>query len=118
MNRDLRKFLVVILSIFLAYSIAFYSYVFQSLEEDAEEIRVIEETTLPEPDSDDVVEAESVPIDETVVITDGDTLGNLMNRLGIPVSQAQDAIQELSKVFNPRNLKAGQEIYLIYETQS
>ena len=117
MNRDLRKFLVVILCIFLAYSIAFYSYVFQSLEEDAAEMRVIEETTLPEPDQDDVVEAESLPIDETVVISDGDTLGSLMNRLGIPVSQAQEAIQELTKIFNPRNLKAGQEIYLIYEKQ-
>lgn len=55
------------------------------------------------------------PYDETLTITEGDTLASILNRLGIPSSQAHEAIAALSKVFNPKDLKIDQEIYVIYD---
>ncbi len=61
------------------------------------------------------IEDEINTYDETLVIQEGDTLAGILNRLGIPTSQAQDAIDALSKIFTPQDLKIDQEIQVVYE---
>ncbi len=62
-------------------------------------------------------EEETGPYDETLTIKEGDTLASVLGRLGIPSSQAHTAISALLKVFNPKDLKADQEVYVVYENK-
>ena len=48
--------------------------------------------------------------DQVEEVRKGDTLMTVLGRLGVPSSQAHDAIQSLRSVFNPRDLKPGQEL--------
>ena len=45
----------------------------------------------------------------------GDTLMNVMTRAGVDRGEAHKAIQALSKLFNPREIKAGQKLSLTLE---
>lgn len=63
----------------------------------------------------EVAEVEEGPLDETLQITAGDTLMSVLARLGISKVEAHEAVQALSAVFKPKDLKAGQEVYVIYE---
>lgn len=53
-----------------------------------------------------------------LVLKEGDTLANRLNSLGIPSSQAYEVIEELSKVFAPKDLQAGQKLEVAYEDRS
>lgn len=52
---------------------------------------------------------------KTLLLGEGDTLAQRLNSLGIPSSQAYEAIKELSAVFDPKDLQAGQKLDVLYE---
>jgi murein DD-endopeptidase MepM/ murein hydrolase activator NlpD len=64
-----------------------------------------------------VVLAEPEPIEklETVRIGKGDTMMSILTSRGITREEAHKAIQEISKIYNPKALKIGQEIHLKYK---
>ena len=45
----------------------------------------------------------------------GDTLGGLLTDLGVPTAEADAAIRALALYFNPRHLKNGQEIVVVFQ---
>lgn len=53
---------------------------------------------------------------ERVTIQSGDTIGRVLTRFNVSADQASDAISALKTVWNPRDLKVGQEITLYLET--
>jgi hypothetical protein len=60
-------------------------------------------------------EAEN-PLTRLVVsVGSGGTLSGVLGNAGVPSEQANGAIDALRSVFNPRKLKAGQEITVIFE---
>jgi murein DD-endopeptidase MepM/ murein hydrolase activator NlpD len=72
-----------------------------------------------QPDKQEAAEVEEEgPYDETLAITEGDTLASILSRLGIPSPQAHEAIASLASIFNPKDLQVDQEIYVIYDKQS
>lgn len=78
-----------------------------------------EVTTLTTPtplEEKEELASDAGPYDETLTITEGDTLASILNRIGIPSSQAHEAIAALSTVFNPKDLKINQEVYIIYDS--
>jgi murein DD-endopeptidase MepM/ murein hydrolase activator NlpD len=85
---------------------------FNSSEEIATDSTILTDTS-----SDELTVTDEGPYDETLTITQGDTLASILSRLGIPSGQAKEAIDALSKVFNPKDLKADQEVYVIYDNQ-
>lgn len=52
------------------------------------------------------------PVDRVVTIGAGDALGVVMGRSGIGNSEASQAIAAMSEHFNPRHLKAGQDVQM------
>jgi murein DD-endopeptidase MepM/ murein hydrolase activator NlpD len=48
----------------------------------------------------------------------GDTLGGLLTELGVPAAEAEAAIRALALHFNPRHLKNGQEIVVVFQPPS
>lgn len=55
-------------------------------------------------------------VEQTIRVRRGDTLMDvLVNRANVPVNQAQDAIQALRTHYNPRDLKPGQNLAVIFE---
>lgn len=54
-------------------------------------------------------------IERTVAVQRGDTLMDLMLRAGAQRSDAHNAIQALSKHYDPRRLRPGQEITLVFD---
>lgn len=110
-----RKLIIIILCLFGAYALVFFisfrNPFEPSLEKDETEVSVAPSP----PEEKEVVEADEGPYDETLTITEGDTLASILNRIGIPSSQAHDAIESLSTVFNPKDLKVDQEVYVIYD---
>lgn len=57
------------------------------------------------------------PYEETLTITEGDTLAEVLGSLGISSAQSQEVIAAVSTVFNPKDLRVDQEIYVVYKTQ-
>lgn len=116
MRQSLFKLITIVLSLLIAYGLVFY-FSFKNASDNSED-----ETVAPnaqsQSSSEDVTEVEEGPFDETLTIQEGDTLANLLSRLGIPSTQAHEAITALSKVFNPKDLKVDQEVYVIYDTSS
>ena len=55
------------------------------------------------------------PVDEVVKVGAGDTLMDLLLRTGIEVVEANQAIEALKDVYNPRSLKAGQKVMVTFE---
>lgn len=111
------KILVISLCLISAYALAVLIY-FYKAPEIALEKDDIEITTSSQPPEEEVVEVDRGPYDETFAITEGDTLGSLLNRIGIPTSQAHEVITSLSTVYDPKDLKVDQEIYVIYDDRS
>lgn len=118
MQHDLRTFLIVIFCVVGAYGVALYSYL-TSYPEEPETVAVLEapQEEAVEPDPEDLVAIEEKPVDETLIITEGDTLAAILDRIGIPKVQSALVIDELSKVYDPRSLKVGQQIYVVYDKQ-
>ncbi|MBV8168909.1 MAG: peptidoglycan DD-metalloendopeptidase family protein [Alphaproteobacteria bacterium] len=67
------------------------------------------------PDADETASAESgTPRQRIEKVRRGDTLMTLLARAGVVGTEAHDAVKALKTVFNPRNLKIGQEIKLTF----
>ncbi len=59
---------------------------------------------------DDLTLAEAAPQTRTIVARSGDTLTGLLVEAGANPAEAYDAVQSLKGMFNPRKIRAGQEI--------
>lgn len=116
MRQSYPKLITIIFCLILAYGLAIY-IAFREPTADAEDYTLAQVNTQSQSQTDDSVNNEEGPYDETLTINSGDTLANILNRLGIPTSQAHQAISALSKVFNPKDLKVDQEVYVIYDSQ-
>ena len=55
------------------------------------------------------------PLVKTVAVGRGDTLMKVLTSAGAQIEESQDAIAALTRYFNPRRLKLGQEITLTFE---
>lgn len=55
---------------------------------------------------------------EQFVIQSGDTLGRLLTHAGVTTDQAAEAISALKEVWDPRNLRIGQEVTLYLHTSA
>jgi len=108
------KFILIILCLFSAYALVFF--VSFRIPDDKKIEKIEAELPSPPPpeEKEDVV-ADEGPYDETLTITEGDTLASILNRIGIPSAQAHEAIASLSTVFNPKDLRVDQEVYVIYD---
>ena len=55
------------------------------------------------------------PVFQTVTVKSGDTLGKILNRAGVPGRDAHLAVTALRDVFDPRDLKVGQDLTLTFQ---
>jgi len=55
------------------------------------------------------------PSDRTVTISKGDSLGKVIQKEGVGGDEVHEIIQAMSKHFNPKNLKAGQDVQMHFE---
>jgi len=111
MRQSLAKFIVIFIPLTIAYAFALYV----SFKPPSYNVAI----DLPQGiETEKVAEIEEGPYDETLRIKEGDTLANILNRIGISSTQAFEAVSALSKVFDPKDLKIDQEIYVVYESQS
>lgn len=101
------------LCILSAYVLAFFIF-FQKNSTDNEPV----EATKAVSQEEEIPAADEGPYDETLTITEGDTLASILNRIGIPSPQAHEAIAALATVYDPKNLKIDQEVYVIYDLHS
>lgn len=58
---------------------------------------------------------EEGPCQKILTIGQGDTLANLLSNLNIPAAQVHEAIKALSELFNPKELRADQKVYITYQ---
>lgn len=115
MRRPSHKLLVIISCLICAYALVFFvsfENYFQTTVK-KEEVEII--TPAPPQEKEELAN-DTGPYDETLTITEGDTLASILNRVGIPSSQAHEAIAALTTVFNPKDLKVDQEVYIIYDS--
>jgi murein DD-endopeptidase MepM/ murein hydrolase activator NlpD len=109
------KHILIILCLLGAYALAFLAYFNHSSNTVAEQEN--SEVAVVAAEEKEEQAADAGPYDETLTISEGDTLASLLHRIGIPSSQAHEAIATLSTVFNPKDLRADQEVYVIYDSQ-
>jgi len=72
-------------------------------------------TRSPEAPRDDVREALPLSFQYVLRVGRGDTLGGLLTEAGVPASEADAAIRALALHYNPRRLRNGQEIAVVFE---
>ena len=63
-----------------------------------------------------VADEEPAAIDETLTVQNGDTLTTVLARADIDSTQATEILEQLCKVFNPKDLRPQHEIYIQYQT--
>jgi murein DD-endopeptidase MepM/ murein hydrolase activator NlpD len=68
--------------------------------------------TVDGPPRRDEVALAPTPVETTVTVGRGDTLGTILADAGIAGSAAHDAVSALAKVYDPRQLQAGQNVSL------
>ena len=56
-----------------------------------------------------------LPVETQVRVSAGDTLGDVLARAGVEGAEANQAIDALRDVFNPRALKAGQQVKVVFD---
>ncbi len=56
-----------------------------------------------------------LPVNKTVSVAKGDTLMKVLTRAGADRQESHEAVTALTKVFDPRSLKIGQDIFLTFE---
>ena len=56
--------------------------------------------------------------EKNITVSSGDTLMGLLNGEGLPRTEAHEIISELSEVFNPRRIRQGQEITLVFREEN
>ena len=54
------------------------------------------------------------PVDETLTVQSGDTLSSVLSRAEIDLNQATEVIEQLRKVFNPKDLRPQHEVAIKY----
>lgn len=109
-----RKLILIIILILSICALGSFLIIKQPFYPSIEKEQIVL-TTPSSPDEKEEIAADQGPFDETLKITEGDTLASILSRIGIPSSQAHEAITALSTVFNPKDLKIDQEIYVIYD---
>ncbi|WP_291321763.1 M23 family metallopeptidase [Desulfonatronospira sp.] len=62
-------------------------------------------------------ETDTSIIEKNITISSGDTLMGLLNGEGLPRSKAHEIISELGAIYNPRHIRQGQEITLVFQEQ-
>ncbi|BAE49706.1 peptidoglycan DD-metalloendopeptidase family protein [Paramagnetospirillum magneticum] len=55
------------------------------------------------------------PVDHVLQVGSGETLASLLGRAGIPSADTSQVIEALVKVFDPRDLKAGQKVTVTFD---
>ena len=65
-----------------------------------------------------VDEGQAKPVPHIEQVRTGDTLATVLDRNGVPSSDAAQALQALAQIYNPRGLQAGQPVVLLYRDQS
>jgi murein DD-endopeptidase MepM/ murein hydrolase activator NlpD len=113
MRQSSAKLITIFLCLLFAYGLAYYVSWKNTPSLVVEEPIAYE----PQPPPEDVADVDEGPYDDTLTIKDGDTLASILSRIGIPSTQAHEAIEALTKVFNPKDLKADQEVYVVYDNQ-
>lgn len=63
-------------------------------------------------------EEPALPTSRMVTIGKGDVLGTVMQKEGVDAAEVHNIITAMGKNFNPRNLKAGQDIHMHFEPAS
>jgi len=114
MRQNQAKLIIILISLMVAYGLVFYIFLKNRDGNGENDSQIAESHT----DDEEVAEADAGPYSETLIITEGDTLASILNRLGIPATQAYEAILALTKVFDPKDLKIDQKFYVIYDSQS
>ena len=105
MKLRLLSLIALITCLFIAGGVTFYFLLSPSVEP----ARVASNTT-PQP----ITPAQKGPYYETLTIEEGDTLASVLHNLGISASQAQDATDAITLVFDPKELRVNQKIYIVY----
>jgi len=115
MQQSSGKLTTIFLSLVIAYGLVFFISLNsrEGIEGETDALTVAHS----DGDGEEITEGEEGPYTETLIITEGDTLASILGRLGIPATQAHEAILALSKVFNPKDLKIDQKVYVIYDSQ-
>ena len=83
------------------------------------ETTVIESETAQEDldDADEITTAEATPAtpvqaERVIRVRRGDTFASLLMAVGVPQAEAREALSALKRVFDPKDIKPGQEITL------
>ncbi len=69
-------------------------------------------------DAGDKEKADAKFSEKNITVSSGDTLMGLLNGEGLPRTEAHEIITELSEVYNPRRIRQGQEITLVFREEA
>lgn len=114
MRQKLARHITIFLCLAAAYGLVFYLSTDDPARPENEALSS-SQSKVNQPETFE--EVKEGPYDETLTITAGDTLASILNRLGIPVNQVHEIVEALSSVYSPKDLKVGQEIYVVYDDQ-
>jgi murein DD-endopeptidase MepM/ murein hydrolase activator NlpD len=70
---------------------------------------------LPELSDGELEDRSRRPVEHVLKVASGETLAGLIGRAGIPQAQAGAVVDALVKVFDPRDLKAGQKVTVSFD---
>jgi hypothetical protein len=73
-------------------------------------------TRLPEDATGYIIQAQDFTYEFSVKVSRGETLSDILNRVGIPRKDSTSAIRSLKKVFKPSRLRQGQEVSVTFQT--
>jgi murein DD-endopeptidase MepM/ murein hydrolase activator NlpD len=94
------------------------SVVLSIVPDDGAETETIAEAAMP---AEPVIDLDTVvlvrPVTQMFTVKAGETLSDLLARAGLDRSHAFDLVEALTKVFNPRHLRAGQSLALTFALQ-
>lgn len=113
--KGINKYRYLIAGSFLALAVSFALYTrFHSLQREELPTPIVRGPSSVVEIKEDVEEKiePQGPIEEAIKIDEGDTLMEILTRLKIPSQEAHAIIEAIKKVYDPRELKVGQEIYV------
>jgi hypothetical protein len=118
-KRSKRRRILFLLLLFIL-ALALFSFSCFNLHpfDDNKPTLEIQKTVLMEADANDKKHMPLLPkiVKKNITVSPGDTLMELFVREGIERTDAYSIISSLSDLFNPRQLRQGQEIILNFET--
>jgi murein DD-endopeptidase MepM/ murein hydrolase activator NlpD len=80
----------------------------------AKPLAALEDTGFTDGLTDSYFIADSIPVEQTLRVGKGDTMTVLLRRAGLSSALAHEAANQLRPVYDPRKLRPGQEIALIF----